>query len=58
MQFHGTAFPLYEPGNRIHELVNNGNWCSIINIVTRLRVVIPSSLGSVPSRGIPYKQDV
>jgi hypothetical protein len=55
MQFHGRTFPLYEPGNTNKEIANNVSWHSIISIVTRLQVVKPSSLGFIPSRGIPYK---
>ena len=55
MQFHATHFPLYEAENTNHELANNGSWVSIMSIVTRLQGVIPSGLGSIPSKGIPYK---
>jgi hypothetical protein len=49
------GFYLYGPGNRNHELANNGSWVSIMSIVARQQVVKPSSLGSIPSRAIPYK---
>jgi hypothetical protein len=47
-------FPLYEPGNRNQEL----SWVSIISIVTRLKFVIPSGLGSIRFKGIPNKEDM
>ena len=49
------AFSIYEPGNTNHELDNNGRCVSIMSIVTRLQVVMPSSLGSIRNKGIPYK---
>jgi hypothetical protein len=46
---------MYEPENTNHEISNNGSCVKIVSIVTRLRVVILSSPGSIPSKGIPYK---
>ena len=56
MQFHGKPFLLYEPGNISREIADNNRWISIISTVTRLKVVIVSSLGSIRSKGIPYKK--
>jgi len=47
MQFYAMHFPLYEPGNTKHELVNIGDCVRIISMVTRLHFVIPSVLGSI-----------
>jgi hypothetical protein len=42
--------------NRRHALANNGSWDSIMGIVTGVQVVKLSSVGSIPSRGIPYNR--
>jgi len=51
MQFHVSPFPSYEPGKTNHKLANNGRSFSIFSIVTRVRIVIPSRLGSICSNG-------
>jgi len=38
-----------------HKLAYDGSFVNIISIVTRLQVVIPSILGSIRGKGIPYK---
>jgi hypothetical protein len=56
MQFQATPIQLCKPGNTNHELAYNGSCLNIFSLVTRLKGVIPSSLGSIRSKEIPHNE--